>query len=156
MEHRERLGQALWDATRAQEPDDFMPTVMTDLGSCLHVADALIAAGVFLPPEGAIRTEGRAVEVTPQSEPMPYGDRGIEHSEGRMWSSDALGARIDITDVVNEWAARQQAVVVVTYEWPEPRPICPECRDGKHGNCTGEALHEITDVIVECGCDHAE
>jgi hypothetical protein len=128
---------------------------MTDLGSCLHVADALIAAGVFLPPEGAIRTEGRAVEITPQSEPMPYGG-DLEHSEGRVYASDGTGARRDVTDAVNEWAARQPAVVVVTYEWPEPRPICPECRDGKHGNCTGEALHDATDVIVECGCDHAE
>ncbi|AWY05303.1 hypothetical protein SEA_MEMENTOMORI_49 [Microbacterium phage MementoMori] len=123
--------------------------------SVTTIAAALDAAGVFLPPEGAIRTEGRAVEVTPQSEPFPYGG-DIEHSEGRMYASDGTGARRDVTDTVNEWAARQPAVVVVTYEWPEPRPICPECRDGKHGNCTGEALHEATDVIVECGCDHAE
>jgi len=42
---RTRLAQALWDATRAQNPEDFMPTVMTDMGSCLHVADILIADG---------------------------------------------------------------------------------------------------------------
>lgn len=47
---REALAQMLWDATRAQEPEHFMPTVMTDMGSCLHVADALIAAGVRVVP----------------------------------------------------------------------------------------------------------
>lgn len=156
MEERERIAQALWGATRAEEPDDFMPTVMTDMGSCLRVADALIAAGVFMPPEGAERTEGRAVQVTPQSEPIPYGDRGMEHRDNRVWTTDALGRPLDITDTLNEWAARQKAVIVVTFEWPEPRPICPECRDGKHGNCTDEALHEATDVIVGCGCSHGE
>ena len=29
---------------------------------------------------------------------------------------------------------------------------CPECRQGKHGNCTGWALDPDTDEIRECGC----
>ena len=33
-----------------------------------------------------------------------------------------------------------------------PRPICPECRDAKHGNCAGQALDETTDEIVDCTC----
>lgn len=45
-DQRNRIAQAIWDATRAQEPEEFMPTLMTDMGSCLRVADALIAAGV--------------------------------------------------------------------------------------------------------------
>jgi hypothetical protein len=45
MDERSELAQALWDATRAQHWEDFMPTVMTDMGSCLHVADLLLAAG---------------------------------------------------------------------------------------------------------------
>ncbi|QED11582.1 hypothetical protein PP914_gp092 [Arthrobacter phage Qui] len=32
-------------------------------------------------------------------------------------------------------------------------PTCPECRDGKHGNCVGQALHPATDDIVDCLCD---
>lgn len=35
---------------------------------------------------------------------------------------------------------------------PMARPICPECRDGKHRNCAGTALDETTDEIVDCGC----
>lgn len=155
MEERERIAQALWDATRAQEPDEFMPTLMTDMGSCLRVADALIRAGVFMPPEGAERTEGRAIAITPDGEPMPYGG-DLQHEGDRVYAIDLTGARRDVTDDVNAWAARQQGVIVVTFEWPEPRPICPECRDGKHRNCTGEALHEPTDEIVECGCQHGE
>lgn len=29
---------------------------------------------------------------------------------------------------------------------------CPECRQGKHVNCTGWALDEDTDDVVECEC----
>lgn len=29
---------------------------------------------------------------------------------------------------------------------------CPECRQGKHGNCTNEALDPETDEIVPCEC----
>jgi hypothetical protein len=29
---------------------------------------------------------------------------------------------------------------------------CPECRSGKHVNCTGWALDEDSDELVECGC----
>ncbi len=50
LPQRIRLAQALWDATRAEEADEFMPTVMTDLGSCLRVADALIVVGVRIAP----------------------------------------------------------------------------------------------------------
>lgn len=32
------------------------------------------------------------------------------------------------------------------------KPICPECRDGKHQNCDGTALDLETDLIVPCGC----
>lgn len=28
---------------------------------------------------------------------------------------------------------------------------CPECRSGKHGNCTEWALND-DDVMVPCGC----
>lgn len=31
-------------------------------------------------------------------------------------------------------------------------PACPECRNGKHGNCTGQALDEATDELVACVC----
>lgn len=29
---------------------------------------------------------------------------------------------------------------------------CPECRAGKHVNCTGTTLNMVTDEWVECGC----
>lgn len=31
-------------------------------------------------------------------------------------------------------------------------PVCPECRDGKHGNCIGYALNAETDVVEDCAC----
>lgn len=33
-----------------------------------------------------------------------------------------------------------------------PRTKCPECRDGKHGNCIHEALTDDTDEFVDCVC----
>jgi len=30
--------------------------------------------------------------------------------------------------------------------------LCPECRDGKHVNCTGWAVNEETDDVVDCHC----
>ena len=32
------------------------------------------------------------------------------------------------------------------------RPVCPECRDGKHSNCTHDALDDTTDDVVDCYC----
>lgn len=34
--------------------------------------------------------------------------------------------------------------------------VCPECRDGKHGNCVGYALNPATDVVVDCECTHSD
>jgi hypothetical protein len=33
----------------------------------------------------------------------------------------------------------------------DPRPVCPECHDGKHHICIREALSD-TDEIVDCAC----
>lgn len=30
--------------------------------------------------------------------------------------------------------------------------LCPECRVGKHRNCTGVAFDDVTDEQVECPC----
>lgn len=32
--------------------------------------------------------------------------------------------------------------------------ICPECRAGKCGNCTGMALDEVTEAWTTCTCKH--
>jgi len=32
-------------------------------------------------------------------------------------------------------------------------PVCPECENGKHGNCIEQALYPVTDEIVDCLCD---
>lgn len=31
-------------------------------------------------------------------------------------------------------------------------PQCPECRDGKHNNCTEWAVHPVSDEVVPCAC----
>jgi hypothetical protein len=32
------------------------------------------------------------------------------------------------------------------------RPICPECRNGKHINCDGMAYDDEADDLVLCAC----
>lgn len=34
--------------------------------------------------------------------------------------------------------------------------VCPECRDAKHGNCVGYALHQATDTVIVCQCTHSD
>lgn len=34
-------------------------------------------------------------------------------------------------------------------------PVCPECLQGKHGNCDGTALDEEHDEITLCACNEA-
>lgn len=34
----------------------------------------------------------------------------------------------------------------------ESGPLCPECAQGKHDNCTGKTLDPDTDEMVTCGC----
>lgn len=39
----------------------------------------------------------------------------------------------------------------------EPTPPalwCPECTNGKHVNCVGQAMHPVTDELVPCSCTH--
>ena len=38
---------------------------------------------------------------------------------------------------------------------PRSDALCPECRDGKHRNCIGEAL-AADDTLVPCGCPNHE
>lgn len=33
-----------------------------------------------------------------------------------------------------------------------PKNVCPECRAGKCVNCTGWAINENTDEVVDCRC----
>ena len=32
--------------------------------------------------------------------------------------------------------------------------ICPECKQGKHRNCTDQAWHPALDRLVACECGH--
>jgi hypothetical protein len=33
-------------------------------------------------------------------------------------------------------------------------PICPDCRDGKHAICTGDAWDVELDLLTDCECTH--
>lgn len=30
--------------------------------------------------------------------------------------------------------------------------VCPECREGKHRNCNGDAWSNVLDEVVSCNC----
>ncbi len=115
-----------------------------------EAAEALDAAGVFVPPPGAtIASEGRVVRWTPDGSSPFEGAMLSWTSEGRVISEDG----IDVTERYHAWLATLPAVETRSYEWPEDPPVCPECAAGKHAVCVGEALHPILDVIVPCRCD---
>lgn len=144
---RRLLGDALWQVSRSQDPDEFMPTVMTDMRSCLRAAEALIGRDVWMPPPGAEIQEGRWI--SPEHNP-PWAEGEISFEGDR-----ALDDGVDVTDRYRAWSLTQPGTLTRIYEWAEPTPVCPDCREGKHRICGGEALG-WGDNIVPCRCDHGE
>lgn len=35
---------------------------------------------------------------------------------------------------------------------PMPRAVCPDCEQGKHGACVGDAWDDFTDQPAICSC----
>lgn len=33
-------------------------------------------------------------------------------------------------------------------------PVCPECVNGKHKNCDGNAWDDVEDELTDCRCEH--
>lgn len=54
-----------------------------------------------------------------------------------------VDARAEAHHAEAPWSGDELAVV---------ETICPECRQGKHGNCDGRAFNAKTDNIVDCTC----
>jgi hypothetical protein len=52
--------------------------------------------------------------------------------------------------MTKDWSTEPEGGYIVS----PPAAVCPECRDGKHGNCIGYALDQATDTVVACGCGH--
>jgi hypothetical protein len=65
---------------------------------------------------------------------------------------EQLRAREAVTTKLEQIRHRAKEHMTAT---ATPPPICPECRDNKHGNCIGYALGP-DDIVVECGCPHSE
>lgn len=51
----------------------------------------------------------------------------------------------------SNWMEPLMPDVALKAERPRVR-LCPECRDGKHRNCTGVAFTDDTDEQVPCPC----
>jgi hypothetical protein len=91
--------------------------------------DYAVAKGKEVGREGGILDYDRAVENL----------RGILAKAGTTTETRAFLATV-------AWHASCSVV--------EAAPVCPECRDGKHGNCIGYALNTATDVVGDCECPH--
>lgn len=65
--------------------------------------------------------------------------------ESILWTQDVL----DQYELI-DWELTLKWAVANTTERLE-KLVCPECRDGKHPNCTGWALGP-NDDLVECNC----
>lgn len=103
---RERLLHLLFEA-----PETW------DLGfgsHCDELADYLIEQGVFLPPEGATKSEGRYVTLN-ATDLQPWNSEVTFDEDGRVYAA-GYG---EITEQYNEWLATLPGTNSVTFEWPE-------------------------------------
>lgn len=102
----------------------------------LPALDALDAAGVWVPPEGAVLEEGQGVVDAPWPSWIP---------PGAMISFDGGRVLMDGADVTERYHAHVDHLPVTayrTYSWPVPPRLCPECASGKHGACSDLAADE--------------
>lgn len=58
------------------------------------------------------------------------------------------------------WAGEGRMATVIEGGDPHGKPLparlpCPECRDGKHDNCAGQAWDFDRDQPVPCSCEEA-
>jgi len=61
----------------------------------------------------------------------------------------------DIDLEVVEWPDGKwthDGACAVTYSRTAPAAVSPECRDGKHAACVGEAWDDLADEQADCGC----
>lgn len=85
-----------------------------------------------------------------------------------MANEDGAGEAVPLGEVLRDSLGRSVVVLPARVEGSPAKPtaefavdnvkvtlgfICPECRDGKHGNCTGWAL-DGNDRMVDCECSH--
>ena len=90
-------------------------------------------------------------------------EEAIEHVQAIDYNEVALDARIDVLHGPGAAAAIDAAIAdgSIFGGLDDAGPvavevgvICPECENGKHQNCGGQALHPVTDMIVACTCEH--
>jgi hypothetical protein len=96
---------------------------------------------------GALREGGEDWDVshgvTPQEGPMVrYANDFLALRRGEITAADLL-IRSGFDPGVAE------AIAAVT----TAKPVCPECQQGKHGNCDGTAWDEGRDEISLCRCE---
>jgi hypothetical protein len=81
------------------------------------------------------------------------GHPGAEH----FVPAGDLDARIDALHGSGAAAAIDAAFADGSIFSASSRPaLCPECVNGKHVNCVGQALDPVTDDLVPCTCTHGE
>lgn len=71
-------------------------------------------------------------------------------------SADEIRARLAGKDLAC-WCPLDQpchADVLLEIANGGTRSVCPECEQGKHGNCDGTAWDDNADAETECGCRH--
>lgn len=116
-----------------------------------EVAAAMIAAGVWLPPEGAELEEWHEVpNVDTSTSPWP----SVSFTEDEFGGLRAHADGEDVTQAYSEWLLTLPTIHRRAYAWRDLVPVCPECQAGKHDGCSDLAVNDA-DEIVGCRCDHA-
>lgn len=109
---RDRIAEALHSYLVPQPTE--LSQWAQDRAGCTLAAAALIEAGVFMPPEGATKSEGRYVTLT-DTDPQRWDSEVTFDEDGRVYAA----GHGEITEQYNEWLATLPGTHSVTFEWPE-------------------------------------
>lgn len=78
-------------------------------------------------------------------------DAGITKEETPGLYQQITGRQVESSKELTDDEAR---AVLAHLDAIKPAPICPECQQGKHQNCSGQAWDNAADEPVDCGCTH--
>lgn len=81
-------------------------------------------------------------------------------SDGDAWQKQddrwTCVARGTNTELMDASSVAILTPLTIIYRAPNLDQLCPDCRDGKHGACVGEAWDDAKDAPADCQCAHSD
>ena len=80
----------------------------------------------------------------------PGMEEAVRAAKEEAWEEGRQSPAADLVRPLGAAGTRASAQNPYTLR---PKPLNPECRDGKHRNCDSRALDLADDELTACGCD---